>query len=217
MPKPWQGNHPLRDFALAGHINNISDLRRNLIRDSALVLPAPPAAGRAAEYPYYHGVELYLHSSFSRMIGRRNAISAVRYQFSKIGEELRRELEQLPDQEREDLHEQARKIVPGQYSLGLVCLGRNALGPKWVSRELRDPTNIGVVADSGATFTIGIDAETKAAELVAHVASQIRTPVLGVTVINLTQLMVAFDEALDRRGQWNSAGFPSATGPYDEQ
>jgi hypothetical protein len=212
MNEPWLRTHRLRDFALAGNINNISDLRSNLMRDSALTLPVPPASGRSAEYPYYHGVELYLHSALSPSIGRQNAILAVRFLFGLVGETLRKELDKLPDREREDIYKAASARIPERYTLGLVCRKPDALGPAWwVSRDMSKPTNIGVVTGLNGTFTFEIDPEAKASELVAYMSDRVHHPVLGITVVNLTRLMVPFDDVLDRRKQWNSGSFLDET------
>ena len=197
MADPWLSNHSLRDFALAGNINNISDLRSNLIRDSALTLPVSSASGRSADYPYYHGVELYLHSALRPMIGRQNTIMAVKFQFGLVGEKLRKELDNLPERERDDICKQASAVVPQRYTLGLVCRKPDALGPTWwASRDFDNPTNIGIVSDVNGTFTFDIEPDAKASELVAHIADRVMGRVLGVTVVNLTRLMAPFDEAL---------------------
>jgi hypothetical protein len=212
MSEPWLLSYRLRDFALAGNINNISDLRSNLMRDSALTLPVPPASGRSAEYPYYHGVELYLHSTLSPSIGRQNAIWAVRSLFRDVGWSLQKELDKLPYREREDIYKAASARIPEHYTLGLVCEKPGALGPAWwVSRDMSKPTNIGVVSGLNGTSTFDIDPEAKASELVAYMSDRVHHPVLGITVVNLTRLMVPFDEALNRRKQWSSGSFLDET------
>lgn len=207
MNEPWLRTHRLRDFALAGSINNISDLRSNLMRDSALTLPVPPASGRSAEYPYYHGVELYLNSTLSTSIGRQNAILAVRFLFGVLGQTLQKEIDKLSDRERDVVYKEASAIIPERYTLGLICLRPDAFGPTWVSRDMSKPTNIGVVSDLNGTFTFEIDPDAKASELVGYMSERVMHSVLGITVFNLTRLLVPFDDVLDRRKQWSSGSF----------
>ena len=209
MSEPWLKTFKLRDFGTAGKIQNITDLRSNLVRDDALALPpAPTAAGRSAEYRYGHGVELLLHNLFAATIGRQNAIFVVKHLFGQLGWSLNERLGELPEIERNEIIERAKEINPMRHTLGLVSLNDEALGPNWISRDLANPSIVAIVTTPEGVFpTFKFNKDTPASELISHIEEMVGEAVNSVSVFNLTRTLVQFDESLNRMSKWAGGNF----------
>lgn len=206
MFEPWTRSWKLRDFGVAGNIQNIADMRSNLMRDNSLMLPAEPAgAGRAAEYSYNHGAELVLHNLFSSTLGRQNAVSVVSHLFGYRGEELRDELNKLNDAERQEIHARASEINPQRYTIGLLTVSLDSLGPQWVSRDLGSPTIIYIASTPEGIFPVyHLDETVPSKDLLDHVQSLVTfTKVKSVSLFNLTAVFAEFDASLARMTKWS--------------